>query len=334
MFRVGTDVDDFAAQMAYVNRKGQWNWGVVGRLHAVALLRRARAAWRATAMLVTRETTHLRYLHQWGGLAARYNIDRSRRIELGVGLRRTGFEWQTVTRVTDGSNDADQPRAQRIAGRPARVIMAEAQVAFVHDTAVSGPTGPVLGQRLRLEIEPAFGGLTFADVRIDARRYFMPVRPLTIAARVEHVGRYGPSAADPRLTPLVLGLQSLVRGYDLRNFAADECGRSATSCSMLDELTGSRLALINLEARAPLARPAHRPARLRSACRSRLIAFVDAGFLWTRHPVGPVERDRFRSVGAGARANLGGFVLEMTAARPFDRTGTGWTLSFLLRPGW
>jgi hypothetical protein len=185
----------------------------------------------------------------------------------------------------------------------------------------------------RLEIEPALGGLSFADVRLDARRYFMPVRPLTIAARVEHVGRYGPSAADPRLTPLVLGLQSLVRGYDLRNFAADECGRSATSCSMLDELTGGRLALVNLEARAPLIGLftgqldyGHVPIEA--------IAFVDAGFLWTRHPGGPIERDRFRSAGAGARANLGGFVLEMTAARPFDRTGTGWTLSFLLRPGW
>src|SRR5690606_1454723 len=98
----------------------------------------------------------------------------------------------------------------------------------------------------------AFGGVTYADVRVDARRYFMPVRPVTIAARVQHVGRYGPDAADSRLTPLVLGLQTLVRGYDLRGFAADECGRSATECSLMAELSGSRLALFNLELRAPL----------------------------------------------------------------------------------
>ena len=36
------------------------------------------------------------------------------------------------------------------------------------------------------------------------------------------------------------------------------------------------------------------------------IAFVDAGFLWTRHAGSPLERDRFRSIGAGARANIGG----------------------------
>ena len=102
---------------------------------------------------------------------------------------------------------------------------------------------------------------------------------------------------------------------------------------MLDELTGSRLALLNLEVRAPLV-----GLFTGQLDYGRLpieaIAFVDGGFLWTRHRGEPIERDRFRSVGVGARANLGGFVLEMAAARPFDRTGKGWTLSFLLRPGW
>jgi hypothetical protein len=64
------------------------------------------------------------------------------------------------------------------------------------------------------------------------------------------------------------------------------------------------------------------------------IAFVDAGFLWTAHRGADTERDRFRSVGVGGRANLGGFVFEMTAVRPFDRTKGAWTLSFLMRPGW
>ena len=203
----------------------------------------------------------------------------------------------------------------------------------MHDTAVSGPTSPVLGQRLRLEIEPAFGGLAFADVRVDARRYFMPVRPVTIAARVEHVGRYGPDAGDPRLTPLVLGLQTLVRGYDLRTFAADECGRAGHR--VLAARRADRQPLRAGEPRGPraAARPAHRRARLRPLP-IEAIAFVDAGFLWTRHAGAPLERDRFRSVGAGARANLGGFVFEMTGARPFDRSDDGWTVSFLLRPGW
>ena len=330
IFRAGTDRDDFAAQAAYVNRKGQWNWGVIGGFVPSRFVGAHRAVERS-GDLTTRETTHLRYVHQYGGLTTRYHVNRAQRIELGGGIRRTGFKWQHITRVTDGGELVRRVRDEATAGDA--VYLSELKAAVVHDTAVNGPTGPVLGQRLRLEIEPAFGGLTFADVRVDARRYFMPVKPLTIAARFEHVGRYGPDAADARLTPLVLGLQTLVRGYDLRRFAIEECGRSATACSLLNELTGSRFALMNLELRAPILGLltgdldyGHVPIEA--------IAYVDAGFLWTRHPGSPLERDRFRSVGLGGRANVGGLIVEITAARPFDRPGSGWTTSFLLRPGW
>ena len=64
-----------------------------------------------------------------------------------------------------------------------------------------------------------------------------------------------------------------------------------------------------------------------------LIAFGDAGALWTRHG-GVTGQTQFRSIGAGGRANLGGFIVEVTAARPFDQTPLGWTVGFLLRPGW
>jgi hypothetical protein len=284
------------------------------------------------ADLITRETAHLRYMHEWGGIAAQYHVNRSERFEFGAGVRRTGFEWQTVTRVFDSvrGKTVSQSLAQTTAGDA--IYLGEGNAAFVHDTAVSGPTSPILGQRLRLEVDPGFGGLAFADVRFDARRYVMPVRPLTLAARVSHVGRYGPDAGDGRLTPLVYGLQSLVRGYDLRTFAADECGASATECSPLDELTGSRFALVNLEMRAPLL-GLLRGDLYYGRLPIEAIAFADAGFLWTRHTGSPLERDRFRSVGAGARANVGGIVFEMTAVRPFDRPKAGWMANLLIRPG-
>jgi hypothetical protein len=60
-------------------------------------------------------------------------------------------------------------------------------------------------------------------------------------------------------------------------------------------------------------------------------AFADAAMLWTREGAG-WDEDRFRSVGLGARVNVGGIVFEMAAARPFDR-GKGWTASLMLRPG-
>ena len=332
LFRVGTDLDDFAAQFAYTTRRGRWNWGVTAGF-APARFYGARRALERGPEATTRETTSLRYDHQWGGLAMRYHFNAVRRLDARVGVRRTGFAWQTATRVTDTDGDVVN---QTFAESPAHAALyqAEAQLAFVYDTAVSGPLGPVLGQRLRLEVEPAFGRVPFTDVRVDARRYWMPIRPLTIAARVEHVGRYGSGASDPRLTPLVVGLQTLVRGYDLRTFAADACGRTATACSVLDELAGSRLALMNLELRAPLVGLLTGELDYGRQVPIELIAFADGGALWTKTPAGASDRAKFRSVGFGGRANLGGFVIEVTAARPMDRTPNGWRVGFLLRPGW
>jgi len=331
MFRGGTSLDDLAAQVAYTNNKGQWNWGLVAGVVPSRFVG-ARRAMDRTGELVTRETAHLRYMHEWGGFTAQYHINRAQRFEFGAGLRRTGFEWQTVTRVFDSvrGKSVSQSLARTDAGKP--IYLGEATAAFVRDTSVMSPTSPILGQRLRIEVDPALGGLAFADIRVDARRYIMPVRPVTLAARLSHVGRYGPDAGDGRLTPLVYGLQSLVRGYDLRTFAMDECGASATECSPLDELTGSRFALVNLEVRAPLLGLFQGDVYY-GQLPVEAIAFVDAGFLWTRHTGAPLERDRFRSVGAGARVNAGGIVFEMTAARPFDRPRAGWTASLLIRPG-
>jgi hypothetical protein len=329
--RLGIDTDDLAAQAAYTNRAGQWNWGVTAGFMPARFYGARRAITREEEYL-TRETTSLRYLHQWGGLLAHYHLNRAQRIELGGGIRRTGFAWQTMTRVIDGErNTVSRSLDEMSAGRP--IYLAETQLAFVHDTAVTGPTGPVLGQRLRVDVEPSFGVLRFADVRIDARRYFMPVRPVTFAARLQHVGRYGSDATDSRLTPLVVGLQTLVRGYDLQSFASGECGRTASECSLLDQLTGSRFGLVNLELRAPLLGLLSGQLDY-GRVPIEALAYIDAGVLWTRQSAGPLERDTFRSVGAGGRANLGGLILEMTAARPFDGPSRGWRVSFLLRPGW
>jgi Tol biopolymer transport system component len=65
-FRLGTDVDDFAAQIAYTNRSGQWNWGVTAGF-TPARFYGARRAIAKEDDVTTRETTSLRYLHQWAG---------------------------------------------------------------------------------------------------------------------------------------------------------------------------------------------------------------------------------------------------------------------------
>ena len=103
---------------------------------------------------------------------------------------------------------------------------------------------------------------------------------------------------------------------------------------MIDQLAGSRLALLNLEVRTPLVGVLTGELEYGNRVPIELIAFADAGMLWTKDGVGGSDQARFRSVGAGGRANIGGFVVEVTAARPFDRSPSGWQVGFLLRPGW
>ena len=71
--------------------------------------------------------------------------------------------------------------------------------ALVRDTSVFGATSPVLGQRFRLDVSPTLGSVNYTGALADLRQYVMPVRPVTLAARVLHYGRYGSGAEDPRL---------------------------------------------------------------------------------------------------------------------------------------
>ena len=216
----------------------------------------------------------------------------------------------------------------------ASVTLVETAAALVYDTSVFGATAPVLGTRYRLEASPAFGDLSLLTLSADYRRYIMPVRPFSLAFRLQHVGRYGGAASDPRLLPLVWTLRDLVRGYDPD-----------------DVLTTSRFTVANAELRVPLVGPFGRVSAS-SALPIDAIAFVDAGLFDSRTSGGAVTsrlgapgtavglaaasweaRTKLRSAGAGARVNAGGFVLEFDGVRKLDPSPATWTFVVNFRPG-
>jgi hypothetical protein len=213
--------------------------------------------------------------------------------------------------------------------------MGEVSAALVGDTAVFGPTSPVLGTRYRFEIAPAVGGLSSTRVLLDYRRYVMPARPFTLAARVVHLGQYGPDANDPRLVPTFLGSRYFVRGYGWSSLRCEWDAQGA--CGALEELLGSRLAVANLELRMPL-----------FGLRSRDIAygpipaeaflFADNGAVWSRVGVAGSsaprgDHRRVSSAGAGVRINALGIPLEVAAVRAFDAPARGWSFDFAFRTG-
>ena len=56
--------------------------------------------------------------------------------------------------------------------------IAEAGLALVGDSAIFGATAPLVGSRYRLQATANVGGLQYASVLADYRKYVMPVRPV------------------------------------------------------------------------------------------------------------------------------------------------------------
>jgi hypothetical protein len=328
--QAGTRRSDLAVQVQYLNRDSRWNWGVAAEVIPYAR-GRTRTLGESDGDIVVRESAREMQFHsRLSGLLA-YPFGRTRRVELSAGVRHIMYEQEIRRReyARPGGRLVGEEEARLPGLQPAGFF--ESSAALVSDRAVYGPVGPVLGERWRLEMSPAVGTLRFTGVLADYRRYVMPVRPYTIAARVMHSARYGRDADDPRLVPMFAGYRHLVRGYDAAAFGGcDQIG----DCDRFDALFGSRLLVTNLELRAPIAGALAREVRY-GPIPAEAFLFADAGVAWTGidNPAfagGP--RRLVRSVGGGVRVNAFGMVAEIGAARPFDRARNGWNFVFNLRP--
>jgi Tol biopolymer transport system component len=337
--QINGEFEDLGGLVGYINRTRRWNWG--GYLQQIPYVTGFYASGvgdiDGQPVFVEQAVRDRQVDRQILGVAA-YPLSRNDRFEFGVGLRHLSFEREIRTRTFDPFTGGliDDTETSRDLADP--VTLGQATVAYVRDTSFFGATGPILGHRSRFELSPSVGDLDFTTAIADIRQYVMPFRPLTVAGRFLHVGRYGGSAEAEILTPLYLGFPNLVRGYDINSFTIEDCGPSAADgCENFDRLIGSRIAVANLELRAPLV-GAFTGKLDYGAVPVDLIAFFDAGVAWTRDTdpsfFGSDGREWARSVGVGLRANAFGYaVLEFDAVKPLDRIRNGWRFVFAITPG-
>jgi outer membrane protein assembly factor BamA len=264
-------------------------------------------------------------------------LSKVQRLEVSGGARRIGFDSELETQLFSPITGEFLDRQVEELPRPGAINLGEAAAALVYDSSIMGATGPLLGRRFRFEYTQMAGTLTFGGLLADYRRYFMPVRPFTLALRGIHYGRYGADAEDSRLPPLYLGYQGLVRGYDFSSFSANECNSiDMTTCEAFDRLNGSRLAIGGAELRFPLLGLFSRNS-FYGPFPIEMALFADAGLAWTRD-TRPVfaggDRDWARSAGVALRVNVFGFaVAEVDFVRPLDRSRKGWLWQFGLTQG-
>lgn len=320
--QVGKTIDDFVAQAAYLNMHSRWNWAIVGGqvpwLTGAAQSPNSASEDHAN---LTRQTDVFRQLHRQVFGMAIYPFSGTKRLEVTGGGHAISFVRETTTSVYSGTHGGLLSKTTLTSPAAPAAMLYESGAALVYDTAVFGPTSPVLGQRYRFAVAPTFGELTFAAITADYRRYLMPVRPFTVAMRVMHLGRYGGAANDPRMLPLVWTLRDIVRGY----------GDAGPDPASAGPITASRMLVGNVELRFPLA-ALNRSWRT-SSLPMELLAFSDTARFWTRDVRLRSGTPMLRSVGVGVRLNAAGVLFELDAVRPFDQKSQGWTFAFNYRPG-
>jgi hypothetical protein len=166
--------------------------------------------------------------------------------------------------------------------------------------------------------------MNFNTLLLDWRRYFMPKAPFTIAVRAMQYGRYGRDSEDELIVPLYVGYPEFVHGYGLGTFSAADCrtDNGQTRCVVFDRLIGSRMAVANIELRAPL-RGLFSGQLEYGRIPIDVVMFADTGVAWVNADPPSFaggSRKPVRSVGGAVRINVFGFVpLEISAAHPFDR---------------
>jgi Tol biopolymer transport system component len=331
---------DTGAQVAYLNQKHRWNWGVTGGQipylsggFAESLVSIDGAPAIVDETIVFRQTER-----SAAGLAA-YPLNRSQRLEFQAGASRISFEQAVRTQIYDYQTGVlvyDETETQQLADP---LTLGSTSAAFVNDTSIFGATSPVRGSRARFEAAPNFGAINYTGLLVDYRKYMMPASFYTLAGRVMHYGRYGTGGDDQRLFPLYLGYPSLVRGYDVSSFNGSSCaGQLASDCVTLNDLTGSRMLVGNLEFRFPLLRPfTGVSGNMYGPLPVEVALFADGGVAWNRDERPDFlggDRRGVASAGIALRANVFGFaVAEFDFSRPFQRRNEGWVFQFNLAPG-
>ncbi|MGN6591401.1 MAG: BamA/TamA family outer membrane protein, partial [Terriglobales bacterium] len=237
-----------------------------------------------------------------------------------------------ITGALIGDQRQDQPA-------PKALNFGVGTAALVYDTSIFGGTSPVLGQSYRFQAGINAGSIDFSTVLLDYRKYLSLARPVSLAGRLLHFGRYGGGADDPRLQPLFLGYPSIVRGYEFNSFSASECGaqfQATGACPAFDRLLGTKIASGSLEVRFELL-GALGILRTPQIPPVELAPFFDTGVAWTALDKPDFlggNRRLVSSEGLTLRVNALGFaVVAIDYAIPNNRTRSHiWEFTFL--PGY
>jgi dipeptidyl aminopeptidase/acylaminoacyl peptidase len=250
-------VKDIGGALQYYNMKQRWNYGL-GVEHVPYLTGGVGVQPLNTGGYIVNYYLQRIYYDQ-AAFFSQYPFSSTRRFEFTASAVRLAFETQLQQFVYDQNGFLVDQSLQNTQSAYKPLAMFEPSVALVSDNSSGAFTSPVIGGRYRLSFTPTFGSLLYQTGLADYRKYFF-MRPLSLAVRGYHLGRYGRDAentSNALLPPMYLGEETWIRGYGWGSFTGDECGTSAEiqasgRCPAIERMFGSRVMVANAELRIPL----------------------------------------------------------------------------------
>jgi len=340
------EIYDFGGLFAYINQKGKLKWGASV----------SHVPYRSGFMDVVADTVSIRgdtipatnfrldFIRMFEdniSLFAFYPLSQTRRLEAGASFSWYYYRWDRFNNYYSLTGFRLFETREKLPA-PDGNNYRQVNLAYVEDNSYFGMTAPMQGHRSRLQVSKYFGAVDMYTVLADYRKYLY-LRPVGIAFRAYHYGRYGVSGETELLTPLYLGYPWLIRGYENVSFIGNDYDVSNSSFN-ISHLSGSRIVVGNLELRIPIT-GIERLAPIKSRIfLTDLNLFFDAGLAWNKdseisfdwNPGSFDKRIPVYSAGLSARVNLMGVVVvEPYLAVPFQNGGfSNLSFGFNFTPGW
>lgn len=314
---------DSAALVGYQNSQHRLNWGAVAMripyLYDYYITEGYGWAYDMPFYWVQQEIVKRLIDYQLSGFAA-YPFNQLQRFEVSAGFRLIDYNMVAYTYGYDyGWNPVYYDKQSLEA--PPSLKLATGSAALVYDSSISG-ISPVFGQSYRFEAAPYLGSINFYTLLADYRRYFMPIKPFTLAFRLLHYGRYGKGAED--FYPLYMGYDYFIRGYNYNSFRNENFD--------FNRLFGSKIMVANAELRFPLFNVLGVGRGFYGIFPIEFLAFYDAGAVWwSGQDIG--DKNFLESAGIGLRIYLFGIVLGVNYVKPFDRPNKDWRFQLSFIPG-
>lgn len=320
-----------SAFAGYLNTAHRWNWGIAAQQLPLIYLgflvgqdninnQPAYVEQRIIYQETHREVTGI----------LMYPFNQVMRLEFTGGYQNISYENTVETQAISLNSGELLLNTTENFPSPSAVNLGSAGGALVYDDSYFGATSPILGTRYRFEADQYIGTLFWTNLLADYREYVMPIRPISLAGRLLHLGRYGKNSEDNRLYPMFLGYPDLVRGYQYGTFSGQDS-------VLFDRIIGSKMLVANFELRFPLFGIFGIGEGYYGFLPIEFGGFFDAGLAWdtfNKPWFSGGDRKPISSAGLVARLNLFGYLIgEVNFVRPLDRPGKGWLWEFNLSQG-